>query len=111
MKTEVQLAITDASNKNKSCQVVCSGAMSINKLGQLIAFLTDHTNDYKYHIQRGKSLKGSYLELSLDCENEKRTTRIMTFDTERKATNKSVSLMWIFDKGDRYTVKAEGGGG
>ncbi len=40
--------------------------MSFKKLGRLVAFQMDHACDYEYHNNRGKSVKGSYFELSLD---------------------------------------------
>ncbi len=138
-KTAVQLEIVDSSKK-KSCQVVCSGSISLKKVGQLVAFLTNHTSEYEYHIQRGKSLKGSYFELSTDGKNKlllgdnavkkkaeaegvgyavDKPIKIvqifqgltvgaesgMIFDSE---TSREVSLVWISDKGDRYSLTAQG---
>ena len=138
-KTVIQLEIVDSSKK-KSCQVVCSGSISLKKVGQLVAFLTNHTSEYEYHIQRGKSLKGSYFELSLDGKNKillgdnavkkkaqaegfgyvvDKPVKIvqifqgltvgansgMIFDSN---TSKTVSLVWISDKGDRYSLTPQG---
>ena len=137
--TVAQLKITDASGK-KSCQVVCSGSISLKKVGQLVAFLTNHSSEYEYHIQRGRSLKGSYFELSLDGESrlllgenalkkkakaegvgyaQDKPIKIvqvfqglivksdsgMIFESE---SNRGVSLVWVSDKGDRYSVTAQG---
>ena len=38
---------------------VCSGSTSLKMLSQLVAYLTGHADDYRYHINRGKSLKGA----------------------------------------------------
>ena len=138
-KTVVQLEIVD-STKKKSCQVVCSGSISLKKVGQLVAFLTNHTSEYEYHIQRGKSLKGSYFELSIDGKSKlllgdnavKKKAQAegvgyaldkpikivqifqgltvaadsgMIFDSEASG---EVSLVWISDKGDRYSLTAQG---
>jgi hypothetical protein len=67
---------------------VCSGATSLKKLSQLIAYLTGHADDYQYHIQRGRSLKGSYLELSLD--------------------DKSCDRLWLGDKALAKKAQTEG---
>lgn len=137
-KTVVQLEIVDSSKK-KSCQVVCSGSISLKKVGQLVAFLTNHTSEYEYHIQRGKSLKGSYFELSIDgkklllgdnavkkkaqaegvgyvLDKPIKIVQIfqglivaadsgMIFDSE---TSREISLVWVSDKGDRYSLAAQG---
>ncbi|OEU07945.1 hypothetical protein FRACYDRAFT_250596 [Fragilariopsis cylindrus CCMP1102] len=83
-KTHVQLEIIDittttatatAAKKKKkmksasastssSCHVVISGAMDLKNLNQLIAYLTGHTQDYNYHSQKGKVLKGSFFLLN-----------------------------------------------
>jgi len=137
--TLVQLKIADASGK-KSCRAVCSGSMSLKKVGQLVAFVTGHASDYEVHINRGKSVTGSYFELSLDGKNKlwlgenslKKKAKAegighvidkpiklvqvfqglivganfgMIFETE---SSKRASLVWISDKGDRYSVTVQG---
>jgi hypothetical protein len=37
----------------------------MKKLGQLVAYLTDESDDYHYHSQKGRSLKGSRFELEI----------------------------------------------
>ena len=70
-KTHVQLEIVDAADSEKSCRVVCTGAYCMKKLGQLVAYLTCHLADFHYHTQKGKSLKGSYFELSVGSRRSK----------------------------------------
>lgn len=68
VKTQVQLKISSLSNPTKTCRFVVLGSASWKKLGQLCAFLTGHSNDYAYHSQKGKSLKGSFFQISQNGE-------------------------------------------
>jgi len=68
-KTHVQLQIFSTDTK-ESCHVVVSGGMDLKNLGQLLAFLTGHANEYNWHSQKGKSLKNSSFIVTLG-EGEK----------------------------------------
>ena len=68
-KTQVQLVVTEDATQ-KSCRVVCSGAMPLKKVGQLVAFPARRTDGYEFHMNRGGLIKGSYLELSLTVDSK-----------------------------------------
>ncbi|OEU23600.1 hypothetical protein FRACYDRAFT_233772 [Fragilariopsis cylindrus CCMP1102] len=57
-KKKMKSASTSTSTSS-SCHVVISGAMDLKNLNQLIAYLTGHTQDYNYHSQKGKVVKGA----------------------------------------------------
>jgi hypothetical protein len=74
---------------------VCSGSTSLKMLSQLVAYLTGHADDYRYHINRGKSLKGSYLELSLD---EKSSDKLWLGDNALGKKAKTEGVGYTLDK-------------
>jgi hypothetical protein len=65
VKTILQLKIVDATKPNKSALVVLSGATDMKKMSQLCAYITGHSDHYQYHSQKGTSMKGSRIELTL----------------------------------------------
>jgi len=67
VKTAVQLQITDGTDPtHPSVAVVVSGATSVKKLHQLVAYLTGHSPDFQTHSQRGKSVPGARVEVSVN---------------------------------------------
>ena len=64
VRTTVQLKIVDMQKPSRSATVVVSGASHMKKISQLVAFLTKKTDEFHYHPRKGKSLKGSRIELT-----------------------------------------------
>jgi len=102
-KTHVQLQIVDEADD--ACQVVVSGGMDLKNLGQLLAFLTGHSQDYNWHSQKGKSLKESAFSLVFPIEGgltttvtfaDKKMSTSMTKDGHKALSDKSVKIAQIF---------------
>ena len=159
-KTYAQLLVYEEDNTKRSCQFVCSGSFSLEKLSQLVAFLTGHVYHYDYGINRVSrnretSLDGCYFEISVDggknvlwvgdsaiqkkaylegagyavdktikiaqvfqglitsksgtvYDADKMKYVCTTFGMNYDSDTKDISLTWVSDKGDRFSVIAQG---
>jgi hypothetical protein len=93
------------STSTSSCHVVISGAMDLKNLNQLIAYLTGHTQDYNYHSQKGKVLKGSFFLLTHPPPNDKNDNNDNDNNNNDNSNNNNLTI------GEKSLAKTVGAGG
>lgn len=138
-KTILQLRVVDTQTNNKkkkTASVVLSGATHLKKLNEVIAFITGASSEVSYHPQKGKCLKDSRLEVTLNPNTMWFTDKTSMkkvplgqalFDKDIKVVQifqgiaknnssgivydselaKTISLFWVSPEGKRFQIEAE----
>ena len=136
-KTALQLSIVEVRGKKiKKASVVLSGATHLKKLNEVVAYLTSYSPEVSYHSQKGKCLKDSRLEVTLDSNTmwftdkagmKKAPAGMAVLDKDIKVVQifqgiaknnssgilydseqaKAISMFWVSPDGKRFQIQAQ----
>jgi hypothetical protein len=135
-KTALQLRVVDMAANKKKASVVLSGATHLKKLNQVVAFITGSSTEVSYHRQKGKCIKDSRIEITMDSNvmwftdktcMKKAPNGLAVYDKDVKVVQifqgvaknnssgivydseqaKKISLFWVSPEGKRFQIEAE----